>query len=160
VIASAEATPSMRAIASEAGVGIATLYRHFPTREALILAVYQQEVFRVADEVPKLLAEHPPLQAFRRWFHTLAAYVRIKHGLGDALHTAAAQAVVNQVYAPIVGAVGRLLRACADDGSLRPDLDPDDVLMLMSFLWRVGTDAAGTAQAERLMEMAITGLRP
>ncbi|HZU55917.1 MAG TPA: TetR/AcrR family transcriptional regulator [Actinocrinis sp.] len=151
---------SLNTIAKRAGVGPGTLYRHFPTREALILAVYQQEVFRVADEVPKLLAEHPPLQAFRRWFHTLAAYVRIKHGLGDALHTAAAQAVVNQVYAPIVGAVGQLLRACADDGSLRPDLDPDDVLMLMSFLWRVGTDAAGTAQAERLMEMAITGLRP
>lgn len=151
---------SLNTIAKQAGVGPGTLYRHFPTREALILAVYQQEVFRVADEVPKLLAEHPPLEAFRRWFHTLAAYVRIKHGLGDALHTAAVQDVVNQVYAPIVGAVGQLLRACAEDGSLRPGLDPDDVLMLMSFLWRVGTDAAGTAQADRLMEMAITGLRP
>jgi hypothetical protein len=60
----------------------------------------------------------------------------------------------------VVGAVEQLPRACAEEGSLRPGLDPDDVLVLMSFLWRVGTDPAGIAQAERLMEPAITGLRP
>jgi hypothetical protein len=55
---------------------------------------------------------------------------------------------------------GALLRACAKDGSLRPGLDPDDVLFLMGFMWRVGEDADGIARADRLMEMAITGLRP
>jgi hypothetical protein len=107
-----------------------------------------------------VLAEHPPLEAFRQWFRTLAAYVRVKHGLGEALHTAAVQDVVNETYAPVVGAVGRLLRACADAGSLRDGLDPADVLLLMGFMWRVGPGADGIAQADRLLEMAITGLRP
>ena len=151
---------SLNTIAKQAGVGPGTLYRHFPTREALILAVYRHEVIRVADEVPRVLAEHAPLEAFRHWFRDLAAYVRIKHGLGEALHTAAAQDVVNQVYAPVLDAVDRLLRACAEAGSMRPGLDPDDVLLLMGFMWRVGTDADGVAQADRLMEMTINGLRP
>ena len=77
-----------------------------------------------------MLAEHPPLEAFREWFRTLAAYVRLKHGLGEALHTAAVQDAVNEAYAPVVAAVTRLLGACADAGSLRPDLDPADVLLL------------------------------
>jgi AcrR family transcriptional regulator len=151
---------SLNAIAKQAGVGPGTLYRHFPTREALILAVYRSEVTRVADDVARLLAEHPPLEAFRIWFRTLASYVRLKHGLGEALHTAAVQDVVNDAYAPVIAAVGTLLRACAEAGSLRPGLDPDDVLLLMGFMWRVSTDAQGFARADRLMELAITGLRP
>jgi AcrR family transcriptional regulator len=151
---------SLNTIAKQAGVGPGTLYRHFPTREELILAVYNRDVARLVDSVPEALARHPPLEAFRQWFRTLAAYVRVKHGLGEALHTAAVQDAVNQTYAPVVAAVGRLLRACADDGSLRDGLDPADVLLLMGFMWRVGPGADGIAQADRLMEMAITGLRP
>lgn len=154
-----DGTVSLNAIAKLAGVGPGTLYRHFPTREALILAVYQQEVTRVADDVTRLLTEQPPLDAFRIWFRALASYVRLKHGLGEALHTAAVQEVVNDVYAPVIDAVDRLLRACAEDGSLRPGLDPDDVLLLMGFMWRVAPDATGIAQADRLMELTITGLR-
>lgn len=156
----ADGAASLNTIAKQAGVGPGTLYRHFPTREALILAVYQHEVIRVADEVAQVLAEHPPLDAFRIWFRSLASYVRIKHGLGEALHTAAVQDIVSQVYAPVVDAVDRLLRACAQDGSMRPGLDPDDVLYLMGFMWRLGTDADGTARAERLMDLTINGLRP
>ena len=151
---------SLNTIARQAGVGPGTLYRHFPTREELILAVYNRDVARLVDSVPEVLARHPPLEAFRQWFRTLAAYVRVKHGLGEALHTAAVQDVVNQTYAPVVAAVGRLLRACADAGSLRDGLDPADVLLLMGFMWRVGPGPDGIAQADRLMEMAITGLRP
>jgi AcrR family transcriptional regulator len=151
---------SLNTIAKRAGVGPGTLYRHFPTREALLLEVYRNEVIRVADEVSQVLAEHPPLEAFRVWFRTLASYVRLKHGLGEALHTAAVQDVVNQVYAPVIGAVEQLLCACAADGSVRPGLDPDDVLFLMGFMWRVGADADGIAQADRLMELTISGLRP
>ena len=155
-----DGTVSLNTIAKQAGVGPGTLYRHFPTREALILAVYSRDVAHLVDSVPNVLAGHPPLEAFRHWFRTLAAYVRLKHGLGEALHTAAVQDAVNQAYAPVVGAVGQLLRACADVGSLRGDLDPADVLLLMGFMWRVGPGADGIAQADRLMEMTITGLRP
>ena len=151
---------SLNTIAKQAGVGSGTLYRHFPTREALILAVYRHDVTRLVDSVPQVLAEHPPIEAFREWFRTLAAYVRPKHGLGEALHSAAVQDAINETYAPVVAAVAQLLRACADAQSLRPDLDADDVLLLMGFMWRVAPDTEGLAQAERLMEMTITGLRP
>jgi AcrR family transcriptional regulator len=152
-------TTSLNEIAKRAGVGAGTLYRHFPTREALILAVYRHDVQRLVGSAPKLLQAHPPLDAFRLWFQKLADYVRLKHGLGDALHSAAIQEAIDETYAPVVAAVGRLLDACIADGSLRPDLDPADVLLLMSFLWRAGEGAAGKRQAKRIMELAIEGLR-
>jgi AcrR family transcriptional regulator len=151
---------SLNAIAKRAGVGAGTLYRHYPTREALILAVYQHDVARLVDSVPDVQAAHPPLDAFRTWFHTLADYIRVKHGLGEALHTAAAQDAINATYAPVVGAVATLLDGCVADGSMRDGLDPGDVLLLMGFLWRVAHDADGEAQAARMMELVIDGLRP
>jgi AcrR family transcriptional regulator len=152
-------TTSLNVIAKRAGVGAGTLYRHFPTREDLILAVYRNDVQRLVASVPDVLASHTPLDAFRAWFTTLADYVRVKHGLGEALHTAAAQDVVNQTYAPVTAAVDALLRACEDDGSMRPGLDPTDVLLLMGFMWRTSPDKAGEQQARRAMELVIDGLR-
>ncbi|QAY71536.1 TetR/AcrR family transcriptional regulator [Xylanimonas protaetiae] len=152
-------TTSLNVIAKRAGVGAGTLYRHFPTREALILAVYQHDVQRLVDSVDAVLAEHAPLAAFRVWFHRLADYVRLKHGLGEALHTAAAQDAINETYAPVTAAVATLLEACVADGSVRPGLDPADVLLLMGFLWRVpGTDT-GRAQADRLVDLVLDGIR-
>ena len=156
----ASADASMNAIAKRAGVGAGTLYRHYPTREALILAVYRRDVQRLVDSVPDVLDRHTPLDAFRTWFRTLADYVRVKHGLGEALHTAAAQDAINATYAPVVAAVTALLEACAADGSMRRDLDPDDVLLLMGFVWRVSDSAAGRAQADRMVELVIEGLGP
>ncbi|MFZ4896533.1 TetR/AcrR family transcriptional regulator [Plantibacter sp. Mn2098] len=150
---------SLNVIAKRAGVGAGTLYRHFPTREDLILAVYQHDVQRLVDQVGDVLAEHAPLDAFRVWFEKLADYVRLKHGLGEALHTVAAQNIINDTYAPVTAAVGMLLDACVKDGSVRPGLDPADVLLLMGFLWRVGTDDTGRAQAARVMELSIDGFR-
>jgi AcrR family transcriptional regulator len=152
---------SLNAIAKRAGVGAGTLYRHFPTREDLILAVYRNDVRRVVDQVPGLLSAHAPLDAFRVWFTTLADYVRVKHGLGEALsRSAAAQHAINQTYAPVTQAVAALLDACAADGSIRSGLDPADVLLLMGFLWRTTPDEAGREQASRCMETVIAGLSP
>jgi AcrR family transcriptional regulator len=153
-------TTSLNEIAKRAGVGAGTLYRHFPTREALILAVYRHDVQRLVGSVPKLLQAHAPLDALRLWFQKLADYVRLKHGLGEALHSAAVQDAIDETYAPVIAAVGQLVDACVADGSLRPDLDPADVLLLMSFLWRVAEGPAGKRQAKRIMELAIDGLRP
>ncbi len=79
---------SMNEIAKRAGVGAGTLYRHFPTREALILAVYRHDIQRLVDSVDDVIATHPPIEAFTTWLGTLAEYVRVKHGLGEALHNA------------------------------------------------------------------------
>lgn len=156
----ASSTVSLNQIAKQAGVGAGTLYRHFPTREALILAVYRHDVQALVESVPDVLAAHEPLDAFRVWFETLADYVRLKHGLGEALHTAAAQDAIDETYAPVTAAVAVLLRTCAEAGSVRPGLDPADVLLLMGFMWRVGPGDAGRAQARRVMELAIDGFRP
>ncbi|MFJ1758810.1 TetR/AcrR family transcriptional regulator [Amycolatopsis sp. NPDC088138] len=149
---------SMNTVAKLAGVGPATVYRHFPTREALTLAVYRHDVQRLLDLVGDEIAEHEPLDAFRVWFRRLAAYIRLKRGLGEALHTAAMQDAINETYAPITAAVGRLLDACVAAGSMRPGLDPADVLVLMSGLWQMGTGEPGADQGDRLLELAIRGL--
>ncbi|WP_236795419.1 TetR/AcrR family transcriptional regulator [Amycolatopsis sp. GM8] len=152
-------TVSMNEIAKRAGVGAGTLYRHFPTREALILAVYRHDVQRLVDSVDEVLATQRPLDAFVTWFERAADYIRLKHGLGDALHNAAIQDAINETYAPVVGAVTRLLDACVADGSVRAGLDPGDVLLLMGFLWRVSPDTSGIAQGRRLIEIVFDGIR-
>src|SRR5580704_12330249 len=74
---------SLNSIAKKAGVGPGTLYRHFPSREALVLAVYRYDVQKLADAAAELLSEHEPLRALRLWFDRLAYYGQIKHGLGN-----------------------------------------------------------------------------
>jgi AcrR family transcriptional regulator len=150
---------SLNSIAKLAGVGPGTLYRHFPTREDLLLAVYRQEVQSLVEAVRDVLGEHPPLEALRVWFLRLADLVRVKHGLGEALATAAAQDVVDETYAPVTAAIGVLLRACEAAGDVRPGLEPADVLLLMGFLWRVGPGASGDEQARRILDLAIGGLQ-
>jgi AcrR family transcriptional regulator len=153
-------TTSLNEIAKRAGVGPGTLYRHFPTREALILAVYRRDVQRLVDSVPHVVAIHPPLDAFRAWFHTLAEYVRVKHGLGEALHSAAIKDAINETYAPVVTAVGKLIDACVACQAMRPGLEPADVLLLMGFMWRVEAGPEGKRQAVRITELVIDGLAP
>ncbi|WP_424215925.1 TetR/AcrR family transcriptional regulator (plasmid) [Streptomyces sp. BI20] len=151
---------SLNSIAKRAGVGPGTLYRHFPTREALVLEVYRHDLARLVDSVPDLLAAHAPLDALSHWFRTLSGHVRIKHGLGEALHSAAAAEVVSASWPPVTEAVGRLLAACETAGEVRPGIDPVDVVMLMSCLWRTAPTPEGTAQSERLLELAVHALRP
>lgn len=152
-------TVSMNEIAKRAGVGAGTLYRHFPAREDLILAVYRHDVQELVDSVDEILANHPPLEAFTTWFETLAAYIRVKHGLGEALHNAAIQSAINETYAPVVAAVTKLLDACVADNSLRRGLDPADVLLVMGYLWRVAPDEDGIRQGRRLTQIVLDGIR-
>jgi AcrR family transcriptional regulator len=150
---------SLNSIAKQAGVGAGTLYRHFPNREALVLAVYRHDVQQLADSAPMLLAEHPPLTALRRWFDRLAHYGRIKHGLADVLHAITSDGLAGETYGPVTGAITLLLRACADEGSVRPDLDPDDVLLLLGFLWRITPTDDQQARTDHLLDIVVAGLR-
>jgi AcrR family transcriptional regulator len=122
---------SFNAIAKRAEVGVGTVYRHFPTPEALILAVYEREVRHLVDVVPALLAEHAPAAAFRVWVTDhLAHYMMTKLGLADALRTATASRgqLPASAYESMVGAVSTLLAANAEAGTVRPDLDPVTVM--------------------------------
>lgn len=147
-------------IAKRAGVGAGTLYRHFPTREDLILAAYQHDIERLTTTVDEVLRRRPSAQAaFIEWFETLSAYIRVKHGLGDALHSAAAQDVISASWAPTIAAVAKLVEACVAEGAMAAGHDPADVIMLMSFLWRVANNDDGVTQGQRLIATVFSGLR-
>jgi AcrR family transcriptional regulator len=151
---------SMNSIAKAAGVGAGTLYRHFPTRDALILAVYKHDVQRVVDAAPELLREHSALTALRLWFSRLASYIRIKHGLSDALDAATKQAMADETYGPVIDAITLMLDAGEADGSIRPGLDPADVLLLMSSIWRTPDTTDDNAQERRLLDNISRALQP
>jgi AcrR family transcriptional regulator len=150
---------SLNSVAKRAGVGAGTLYRHFPTREALVLAVYCAEVQRLADRVPELLRAEPPLAALRTWFGQLAGYIRLKRGLGEALTAANHDAATADTYGPVIEAIRTLLAVGEREGSIRSGLDPDDVLLLMGAVWRVPDGEAGREQAERLLDLVVESLR-
>jgi AcrR family transcriptional regulator len=156
----ASSDASLNSIAKEAGVGPGTLYRHFPTREALILAVYRHDVQRLVDWAPELLRNEPPLPALTVWFERLSSYIRIKHGLGDALDAATMGAINDETYGPVVGAVALMLAAGQADGTIRPGLDPADVLLLMGCLWRTPDTPRGHAQIQHLLDIITRGLLP
>lgn len=153
----ADGNTSMNQIAQRAGVGAGTLYRNFPTREALVLAVYQDEVARIVGTVPGLLAKMPPLEALRHWTTDLVEAMRRKHGLGDALSPGAHQAISEQSYGPVIAAITELLDAGKKDGSIRVDADPGDFLQLTGALWRAATSPQD--RAPRMLALILDGLR-
>ncbi|WP_197696969.1 TetR/AcrR family transcriptional regulator [Bradyrhizobium sp. ORS 285] len=152
---------SLNAIAKAADVGPGTLYRHFPNREALVLAVYRREIEAVAAVAQQLVVRHPPREAFRRWCERLAKFGRMKQGLADVLGTATSERdlmYLRELYAPILEALDQLLRAGEASGDFAPGADPEDVLQLLGFLWRIKPDAQGTARIERLLDLVVRGL--
>ena len=149
---------SMNQVGQRAGVGAGTLYRNFPTREALVLAVYQDEVERLVGSVPDLLAENPPVEALRHWTLDLVEAMRRKHGLGDALSPGVHQAITEQTHGPVVGAIQDLLDAGKRDGSIREDADPGDFLQFSAALWRAASEPED--RAPRMLALLLDGLRP
>ncbi|MFF6827343.1 TetR family transcriptional regulator [Streptomyces longwoodensis] len=153
----ADGSTSMNQIAQRAGVGAGTLYRNFPTRESLVLAVYQDEVARITGTVQDLLARMPPLEALRHWTTGLVEAMRRKHGLGDALGPGAHQAISEQSYGPVIAAITQLLDAGKKDGSIRPDADPGDFLQLTGALWRAASSPED--RAPHMLALVLDGLR-
>ncbi|WP_329129193.1 TetR/AcrR family transcriptional regulator [Streptomyces sp. NBC_01476] len=148
---------SMNQVAQRAGVGAGTLYRNFPTRESLVLAVYQDEVARIVDSAPALLAEKPPLEALRHWTSGLVAVMRRKHGLGDALSPNAYQSINEQSYGPVVAAINAILDVGKQDGSIREDADAGDFLQLSGALWRAAPGPDD--RSPRMLALILDGLR-
>ncbi|MHA6619124.1 TetR/AcrR family transcriptional regulator [Pseudonocardia sp. DLS-67] len=160
--ATADGTVSLEGIARQAEVGIGTLYRHFPTREALVEAVYAAELDDVGTSATKLLDEHPPAVALRAWMDRYAAFVATKRGMVDTLRTAWAS---GRIAAPttrerITGAISTILTAGARDGSLRADVPADDVTaMLVGVLLSTGAGDS-PEQTGRLLDLVLDALRP
>ncbi|MGZ8177991.1 TetR/AcrR family transcriptional regulator [Williamsia sp. SKLECPSW1] len=148
---------SLNQIAKRAEVGPGTLYRHFPTREALVLAVYEDEVERIIGSVPALLASSTPLEALRQWTTILVAAMRQKHGLGDALGPAAHRAITERTYDPVIEAITTLFDAGKLDGTIRADADPRDFLQLTAALWRAAPGPSD--RSPHMLALILDGLR-
>jgi AcrR family transcriptional regulator len=153
---------SLNAIAKRAGVANATLYRHFATREELVLATYQHEVQRLIDAAASLLHEQAPIDALRSWIERLARYAVTKHGLADALRKATSPGrdlSSTETYDAIVAALDRLLQANVSAGTLRPGLDGDDVILALAGLWQLDPAGDWKAQAQRIYDIVLSGLK-
>lgn len=120
---------SLEAVARGAGVGIGTLYRHFPTREALIEAVYRAELADVSASASQLLAQYPPDEALRRWLDRYAEFVATKRGMAESLLAIFDSGAVerSETRTAIISAVDQLLGAGVAAGSLRSDVHADDI---------------------------------
>jgi AcrR family transcriptional regulator len=155
--AAGDGTVSLEGIARAAGVGIGTLYRHFPSREALVEAVYRAELAEVTAAAADMLATHEPVTALRRWMDRYAAFVAAKKGMAETLRAILESGAVApaQTRAGIVGAVDALLAAGAADGSLRADVRADDVV---SSLLGISLAARSPAQTRRMLDLLVDGL--
>lgn len=148
----------LNAVATGAGVGQGTLYRHFPTREDLLAEVYRQDVDELVASAPVLLERHDPVTALARWFDRVADYARVKRGVFAAVEVAVWQDLSAHSLGPIGEAVTLLLEAGKADGSMRPDVDARDVILLIGYLSRLDENEAAL-RATHLLGIILDGLR-
>jgi AcrR family transcriptional regulator len=156
-----EGKVSLEAVAREAGVGIGTLYRHFPTREALVAAVYRTERGRLAEAADELLAEQPPDRALRSWMDLFADYMATKREMAESLRALVASGALTQSEArkELSGAVQRLLDAGSAAGALRADVSAEDVVVGLLGIFTVCRLPEQREQATRLLDLLMDGLR-
>ena len=159
--ASSDAEPSMRAIAREAGVGIATLYRHFPTRESLVDAVYHDQVERLTVGARELLEQFPPAEAMRGWMDLFGDWLMTKHGMTDTLLAMieSGEIALAQTRAELLDVITTILEAGRAAGDLRPDVTAEDIAASLIGIFTVAGKPAQRAQAERLLNLLMDGLR-
>jgi AcrR family transcriptional regulator len=152
---------SLEAVAREAGVGIGTLYRHFPTREALVEAVYLAERARLGAAADELLAEQPPERALRAWMDRFADYIATKREMADSLRALIASGTVtrSQAREELSEAVRRILDAGAVAGTLRADAQAEDVVVALVGVFSVCPLPDQRDQAGRLLDLLMDGLR-
>ncbi len=152
----------MRAIAREAGVGIATLYRHFPTRESLVDAVYRGQVETLTAGARELLAELPPPAALRAWMDLFGSWIATKNGMLDTLLAMIESGRIPhaQTRAELLDAIEAMLDAGRATGELRADVTAEDVAAGLIGIFTVARPSEQDARATRLLNILIDGLRP
>ena len=154
-------TVSLEEIARRAGVGIGTLYRHFPSREAVVEAVYRREVQQLVEAVPRLLETSPTGEALHQWMHLFVNYIATKRLIAPSLGAA-----VRPTSAPhatpaelITQAISTLVKAAVRSGDVRKDIDPSDLLRALVGVSYGNPDAGWQASARRLIDILMDGLR-
>ncbi|HWA95828.1 MAG TPA: TetR/AcrR family transcriptional regulator [Terracidiphilus sp.] len=156
------AATSMDEIAKKAGVGPGTLYRHFPTRDALLEAVYRTEVEKLAAAQHRFSKTMPPVEALRAWMKLFVDYVEAKHIIAPALNTLVGGA--SRIYAAtgdlVKDAINTLVENAIASGDIRPGIDPLDLLRALVGLSQGVSGPGWTGSAKRLVDILILGSRP
>lgn len=157
VFATAGVDAPVREIAREAGVGLGTLYRHFPQRSDLIAAVFRREIDACADAAPKLAASLPPFEALAGWMQRYAGFIAAKRGLAAALHSGdpAFDELPGYFDRRLRPALRGLLEAAVQSGEVRGDVDPDELLTAVAGLCA----SSGVERSERMVGLLADGLR-
>jgi AcrR family transcriptional regulator len=152
---------ALETIAARAGVGIGTLYRHFPSREALVAAAYRNEVDALCSAAADLLDALPADHALRAWATRFADYIATKRAMGEALRSAACSdsPLFADTRERILAALRLLLDAGAASGSVRADVDPKDVMRVISGIWYLPDGPEWRADVGRMLDLVIDGLR-
>ncbi|MBI0294770.1 TetR/AcrR family transcriptional regulator [Streptomyces sp. PRKS01-29] len=147
-------------IAKEAGVGTGTLYRNFPTRELLIEAAYRNELARLCDAAPELLAALPPREALRAWLARFMDYANAKLGMADALRGVVASGVnpYAQSHEMIQDALSRLMDAAVTAGVIRSDISATDMFAALTGIALASGKPEQREQADRLLDLTLDGL--
>nr|WP_310794847.1 helix-turn-helix domain-containing protein [Streptomyces sp. TLI_171] len=160
--AATDGTATLDAIAREAGVGIGTLYRHFPTREALVEAIYATELDAVVSSAPALLAELPPEAALRAWMDRYAAFFAAKRGISETLRAgwASGSIATPATRERLTAAIDLILAAGAKAGSLRADVPAETVTMMLLGVFLSTTATNDPELTGPLLDLVAAALRP
>jgi AcrR family transcriptional regulator len=153
---------SLDDIAKQAGIGPGTLYRHFPTRDALIEAVYRTEVEKLAAAARELAGKLPPVEALRAWMLLFVDYIAAKHIIAPALNTlvGGASKMYDASRPLISGAIEGLVKRAIQSGDVRADLEPFDLLRALIGVSNVASAPDWQQSARRLVDILIAGSRP
>ena len=153
------ADTSLDDIAKQAGVGPGTLYRHFPTRDALIEAVYRSEVEKLAAAERNFAAIMPPIHALRSWMLLFVDHIAAKQIIAPALNTLVGdpKKVFEASYAQIHEAIRRLVKRAVKSGDIRKDLDPIDLLRALVGVANVASSPDWQQSARRLVDILLSG---
>ena len=153
---------SLDDVARQAGVGAGTLYRHFPTREALLEAVYRTEVEKLAAAAREFAARMPPVEALRTWMLLFVDYIAAKQIIAPALNTlvGGSSKVFESSGAHIKRAIRILVKRAVESGDIRPDLEPFDLLRALVGVSNVASTPDWKQSARRLVDILIAGSRP
>ncbi|WP_370103119.1 TetR/AcrR family transcriptional regulator [Bradyrhizobium yuanmingense] len=152
---------SLEAVAKRAGVGIGTLYRHFPTREALFEAVYRREVEQLSELAEQLKNAKDPVEALRRWLRSGVEFVATKKGMMAALALAVQSGSELHAFSfeRLTKAIGSLLDRAVAAGEMRADISPEDLLRAFFGMCYVHDQPGWQATALRLLDVFVDGLR-
>ena len=152
---------SLDEIARTAGVGAGTLYRHFPTRDALVAAVYRNETDQLVAAADRLAETYPPVTALREWLLLFVDYIATKHGMSEVLNSivGGTSELYSASTAQVKQAIAKLVDRAVLSGDIRLELDPLDLLRALAGVANIGLGPDGERAAKTMVDILIAGIR-